>query len=142
MIRAIVQNGVIRPVEPLPPDWQEGREVIVGIAPELSASGGAPESFVQRASRLDQAGHQDAALDLLYDGIDELMRCGEFEQLDAVLARLAPTALSTNLLLGVLTATLPSRRSLPARRAILPVIEQALRSRGDYAEGLLTGLDD
>ncbi len=63
MIRAIVQNGVIRPIEPLPPDWQDGREVIVGIAPDLSANGGAPESFVQRASRLDQAGHRDAALD-------------------------------------------------------------------------------
>jgi hypothetical protein len=42
----------------------------------------------------------------------------------------------------VLTATLPARRSLPARRAILPVIEQALRSRGDYEEGLMTGLED
>ncbi len=51
MIRAIVQNGVIRPIEPLPPDWQDGREVVVGIAPECSANGGASESFVQRASR-------------------------------------------------------------------------------------------
>ena len=142
MIRAIVQNGVIRPIEPLPPDWQEGREVIVGIAPELSANGGAPETFVHRASRLDQAGHRDAALDLLYDGVDELMQRGEFGQLDAVLARLGPATLSTNLLLGVLTATLPARHSLPARRALLPGIEQALRSRGDYEEGLLTGLDD
>jgi hypothetical protein len=70
------------------------------------------------------------------------MQRGEFGQLDAVLARLAPATLSTNLLLGVLTATLPACRSLPARRVILPVIEQALRSRGDYEEGLLTGLDD
>jgi hypothetical protein len=25
----VVKNGVIQPLEPLPPDWQEGREVIV-----------------------------------------------------------------------------------------------------------------
>jgi hypothetical protein len=29
MIRAIVQNGQIRPLEPLPEEWNEGREVIV-----------------------------------------------------------------------------------------------------------------
>jgi hypothetical protein len=29
MIRAIIQNGEIRPTEPLPADWRDGREVIV-----------------------------------------------------------------------------------------------------------------
>jgi hypothetical protein len=29
MIRAVVQNGVIRPVDPIPPDWLEGHQVIV-----------------------------------------------------------------------------------------------------------------
>jgi predicted DNA-binding antitoxin AbrB/MazE fold protein len=29
MIRAVVKNGVIQPLEPLPADWKEGREVIV-----------------------------------------------------------------------------------------------------------------
>jgi hypothetical protein len=29
MIRAIVQNGLIRPLEPLPEEWSEGRHVIV-----------------------------------------------------------------------------------------------------------------
>ncbi len=29
MIRAIIQNGEIRPIEPLPADWRDGREVIV-----------------------------------------------------------------------------------------------------------------
>ncbi len=64
------------------------------------------------------------------------MQRAEFGQLDAVLASLAPAALTTNLLLGVLTATLPARCSLPARRALLPVIEQVLRGRGDYEEAL------
>jgi hypothetical protein len=29
MIRAIVQNGLICPLEPLPAEWNEGRQVIV-----------------------------------------------------------------------------------------------------------------
>jgi hypothetical protein len=29
MIRAVVQNGLIRPVDPLPIEWAEGRIVVV-----------------------------------------------------------------------------------------------------------------
>jgi hypothetical protein len=29
MIRALVRNGVIEPLEPLPPDWEDGHEVVV-----------------------------------------------------------------------------------------------------------------
>ncbi len=29
MIRAIVKNGMIQPLEPLPPEWSEGREMLV-----------------------------------------------------------------------------------------------------------------
>jgi hypothetical protein len=29
MIRAILKDGVIRPAEPLPPDWQDGQELLV-----------------------------------------------------------------------------------------------------------------
>jgi hypothetical protein len=29
MIRAIVQNGQIHPLDPLPADWTEGRQVII-----------------------------------------------------------------------------------------------------------------
>jgi predicted DNA-binding antitoxin AbrB/MazE fold protein len=29
MIRAVVQNGVFRPLDPLPAEWNEGRQVIV-----------------------------------------------------------------------------------------------------------------
>jgi hypothetical protein len=29
MIRAVVRNGVIQPIEPLPADWNDGRAVVV-----------------------------------------------------------------------------------------------------------------
>ncbi len=34
MIRAVVKNGVIQPLEPLPADWNEGREVVVDNLPD------------------------------------------------------------------------------------------------------------
>ncbi len=141
MIRAVVQNGVIQPLEPLPPDWRDGREVVVGDAVGQSAVAGIHETFVTRAQRLDQAGHGDAALDLVYDSVDELMHSGELGQLDTLLAHVSPVDLSTDILLGILTATLPARTSLPARTKMFSEIEQALRNRGHYEEGILTGLD-
>ena len=38
MIRAIVKNGVIQPVEPLPENWKEGREVVVDDVAEQRPS--------------------------------------------------------------------------------------------------------
>lgn len=34
MIRAVVKQGVIQPLEPLPPGWGDGHEVLVNDAPE------------------------------------------------------------------------------------------------------------
>src|SRR5215207_4378571 len=30
MVRAVIQNGMIQPIEPLPQDWRDGQEVVVG----------------------------------------------------------------------------------------------------------------
>ncbi len=73
-----------------------------------TASGGV-ESFVARAHRLSKNGHTTAALDLIYDCTDEMMSKGRFSQLDSVLSDIAICDLSVDLLLGVLTATLPGR---------------------------------
>jgi hypothetical protein len=39
MIRAVVQNGVILPLEPLPPNWTNGREVVVGDPADQPTTG-------------------------------------------------------------------------------------------------------
>ena len=36
MIRAIIKNGAIQPLDPLPADWRDGREVIVEEAEPVS----------------------------------------------------------------------------------------------------------
>jgi hypothetical protein len=37
MIRAIIENGQIRPLDPLPAEWNDGREVIVEDAESTTA---------------------------------------------------------------------------------------------------------
>jgi hypothetical protein len=39
MIRAVIKNGLIQPLEPLPPDWEDGREVVVDDLEEQSSNG-------------------------------------------------------------------------------------------------------
>lgn len=98
------------------------------------------ESFVHRALRLEQRGQIDAALDLLYDGFDELFRKNEFATADALLAQMSVRDYSVDLLLGVLTATLPARSRLPSRAEFYRAVESDLHSRGEEEDGLLTGL--
>lgn len=100
-----------------------------------------PESFVDRARRLDEAGSTDSALDLIYDSIDEMLLRGEFPKVDAVLQHLRIEDLSVDLLLGILTATLPARHRLCERAKAYFKIEENLHQRGELEEGLLTGLE-
>lgn len=99
------------------------------------------ETFVQRARRLDKGGHTAVALDLIYDSVDELMQNTEFPRLDSILATVRASDHSVDVLLGILTATLPARSHLPSRVKLFKDIEKTLRERGEYEEGLLTGLE-
>lgn len=98
------------------------------------------ETFIERAHRLDRQGHTDAALDLIYDAVDNLLRRGEFDSLNAILNTARPPKLSLDIVLGLLTATLPARNRLPARDTLFRNTERLLRESGDDP-GLLVGLD-
>lgn len=49
MIRAILKNGVIQPIDPLPPDWQEGQELSIDSLPNGSDD---PEAIRRWADEL------------------------------------------------------------------------------------------
>ena len=51
MTKAILRDGVIQPVEPLPPDWEEGQELIV----EGPKNGRADTEVARWARELDAA---------------------------------------------------------------------------------------
>ena len=121
------------------------KETAQGQRPVVVASALLPTTdvaaFVERANQLDVSGHSDSALDLLYSAIDKMLRCGEFLEVDVILREAQVAALSMNILIGLLTTTLPVRRRLPARPGFFQRVESILRKRGQLKEGLLAGLE-
>jgi hypothetical protein len=98
-------------------------------------------SFLDQARRLDQLGQTDTALDIIFDQIDEMLLAGEFDRMNQLLIDTDTERYSVDLLLGILTATLPAKGLLPGRAELFPRVEQTLQSRGELKEGLLVGLD-
>jgi hypothetical protein len=71
MIRGIVENGIIQPLEPLPLEWHNGREVVVADLADQPGNGSEDfDTWAQDMNRLTV----------------ELNDPREWEQIDAVLA--------------------------------------------------------
>jgi hypothetical protein len=111
------------------------------VAEKADESKTAVGSFLGNARRLDKCGQTDTALDIIFDQIDEMLLAGEFDRLNQLLIDTDTKQYSVDLLLGILTATLPAKDRLPSRTDFFPRVEQTLRSRGELKEGLLIGLD-
>lgn len=95
---------------------------------------------VTKANRLYSDGFSEAALDLIYDDIDQLLRHHRFAECDYVLCCTDVASCSVDILLALLTATLPAKAKLSTRAAFLQHVEQSLRSRNENPDELLEGL--
>jgi len=101
---------------------------------------GSWSAFLDNARRLDNQGKTDAALDLIFDQIDEMMLAGQFAKVDQILKNLVPDNYSVELLLGLLTITSPAKNILTHRQEFFQQVEQTLHRRGENEDGLLFGL--
>ncbi len=98
-------------------------------------------SFLDHVARLDTLGNHDAALDILYDKIDGLLRSERFDEVDQLLSNIDVDDLSPDLLLGILTASLPAKSKLPSRTVFFEKVETSLKDRGIWEDNLLVGLE-
>lgn len=96
--------------------------------------------FVLRAVQLEQRGYQDTALDLLYDSIDELLHAGKFALCASILSDMNVSGCSADILLGLLTATLPAKSRIATRSWFFRRVESELRRRNELEAGILDGL--
>ncbi|MFC1759412.1 hypothetical protein ACFL2H_11705 [Planctomycetota bacterium] len=118
----------------------EKMQVLIStIAPAVEYSG--DDSFVSHAQRLANKGQIDAALDIVYDRVDEMMLAGQFDEVNQTIADLNVDELSIDIILGVLTITLPGKSKLPDRNKFFEDAKRSLESRGEHCEGLLAGLN-
>ena len=96
---------------------------------------------ILRAIRLVTAGHTDAALDLIYDVVDTLLRRKDLTSLNNVFATIKPKDVTLDLSLALLTASLPARKCVANRSTFLSDLRGSLSEKGEDADLLLAGLD-
>lgn len=53
MLRAVLKNGLIHPLDPLPPEWTDGRELQVNDAQEQNESPEAIDRWFRRLQALE-----------------------------------------------------------------------------------------
>ena len=99
------------------------------------------DKFLQPVVQLEKHGHIDSALDVLYDRVDDLLKAQQFTVLDDLLRQVDVDSISVDVLLGLLTATLPARSKLPARPKFFADVETSIKTRGAWENGLLAGLE-
>jgi hypothetical protein len=99
------------------------------------------DKFLWPVTRLERLGRIDAALDILYDRVDDLLKARDFSTVDELLRQADVSSFSVDVLLGLLTATLPGRSKLPARSKFFRDVEVCIKERGEWEFGLLAGLE-
>ncbi len=96
--------------------------------------------LVERARTLERLGDSAAALDLVYDCIDDLLYADQFSLVACYLLEVDVGSCSVDILLALLTSTLPAKRKIGARAEFTRRIESELQRRGEDVTGLLAGL--
>jgi len=96
--------------------------------------------FVKAAAKLEKDGLPDSALDLIYDRVDELLHGAEWPACAAILDGVNVSECSTDILLALLTATLPAKGRIPSRGGFFERVGRELRVRGEHEGRLLAGL--
>lgn len=81
----------------------------------------------------------DMLLDLIYQRADQLMKAGRIEELDKMFRFEEKTDL--NLMIGLLTASLPVRSKLPSRPAYFKAVAELCVKLGETDPTLLQGLE-
>jgi hypothetical protein len=80
-------------------------------------------------------------LDLIYNIIDILLHENKFDECALILENLDVERYSIDILIGVLTATLPARSKIGGRSIFFHRVETELRKRNAYEPSILSGLE-
>lgn len=123
-------------VIPLPEDT-EGFEAPIPGAFERNAK---LAHCLRDAIELESSGLVIDALDVVYNRVADVIRFGWIEHLDLEIGEMSPDEIGTDVILGILTATLPVKSQLPSRYRLLKSAKRVLKARGHYERGILDGL--
>lgn len=96
--------------------------------------------WLKESIDLEKQGDVEQALDVLFNHFDNMLLDGNFAECSDLLAELAVEEFSTNLLLTILTATLPAHYKLPGRMSCYLKVGEVITSRKEDSLSLLAGL--
>ena len=96
--------------------------------------------WLENAKELDERGDDIAAMDLVFDRVDNLLLRGDFSSVDNLLRVIDVSRYSEDLLLTILTATLAAKDKLRERTAYFQQVHETLTHRGIDADRVLVGL--
>jgi hypothetical protein len=123
-----------------------GDSVLLGLAEDSSRKSppikSSDRGILELVARLQKISDVDTALDLLYDEMDVFLKNQQFKLIDNSLGIIEAGSLSADLLIGILTTTLPAKTKLPSRRDFFSRVEATLKKRGEWEDGLLVGLEN
>ena len=102
--------------------------------------GSAHADLVERARTLEHFGDSATALDLVYDCIDDLLYADRFSLVACCLLEVEVDTCSVDILLALLTSTLPAKRKIGTRAEFTRRVEAELLRRGEDVAQLLAGL--
>lgn len=98
-------------------------------------------NWLTRAITLEGEDKTEAALDLVYNHIDDDLIAQRFEEVEHLLCYDDNHLLETNLILGIITVTRPYRLNLLARPTFCAAVRATLIERGYDPDTLLTPHD-
>jgi hypothetical protein len=125
-------------------------KVILTHSPGEESEASIPGSFgrdsqitlgLRGAIDLESQGLSCRALDIVYSRVADVIRFGWLEHLNSEIGEITPKDIGTDVILGILTATLPVKSQLPSRRDLFRSAKRILKSRGHYERGILDGLE-
>jgi hypothetical protein len=99
------------------------------------------KQVLNRARRKEHQGRPNSALDLVYNHVDEMQLAGKFSNVDDHIASIDCDEFPVDRLLARLTITYAAKSHLLRRRDFYDRVEDSIRRRDEWEDGLLYGLD-
>ena len=86
--------------------------------------------WLLEAVRLEETGQSDAALDIVYDHIDDLLIAGNYSEVDQIFKDITASNYSSSILIGILCITFYANEHLPSRAQYIIKLGRILKERG------------
>ena len=107
----------------------------------FDADGTIEIGFLRDAVTLEREGDLRGSLGIIYRRVDEFVRESMLEALDEEISSVPAEEIGTDVLLGLLTATLPVKRKLASRPQLFKATLKLMKARGHFERGILDGLE-